>query len=162
MKIKRNRVISWTMVILMMAVIFLFSAKTADASEQMSMGVTQWISKLVGISPAEAGGFGNSLYDMLSVMDHYVRKTAHFLEYALLGVLVCRALGIDVKKKAHLLGAALAFCSFYAVTDELHQYFVSGALTGICFCMLAGFVLKKIKNKRRNVRQKNTPDVRVF
>ena len=160
----------------MMAVIFLFSAKTADASEQMSMGVTQWISKLVGISPAEAGGFGNSLYDMLSVMDHYVRKTAHFLEYALLGVLVCRALGIDVKKKAHLLGAALAFCSFYAVTDELHQYFVpgrscqikdvmidsSGALTGICFCMLAGFVLKKIKNKRRNVRQKNTPDVRVF
>ena len=176
MKIKRNRVISWTMVILMMAVIFLFSAKTADASEQMSMGVTQWISKLVGISPAEAGGFGNSLYDMLSVMDHYVRKTAHFLEYALLGVLVCLALGIDVKKKAHLLGAALAFCSFYAVTDELHQYFVpgrscqikdvmidsSGALTGICFCMLAGFVLKKIKNKRRNVRQKNTPDVRVF
>ena len=139
-------------------------------------GSYQWISKLVGISPAEAGGFGNSLYDMLSVMDHYVRKTAHFLEYALLGVLVCRALGIDVKKKAHLLGAALAFCSFYAVTDELHQYFVpgrscqikdvmidsSGALTGICFCMLAGFVLKKIKNKRRNVRQKNTPDVRVF
>ena len=126
MKLKRKRVISWTMVILMMAVIFLFSAKTADASEQMSMGVTQWISKLVGISPAEAGGFGNSLYDMLSVMDHYVRKTAHFLEYALLGVLVCRALGIDVKKKAHLLGAALAFCSLYAVTDELHQYFVPG------------------------------------
>ena len=96
---KRKRVISWTMVILMMAVIFLFSAKTADASEQMSMGVTQWISKLVGISPAEAGGFGNSLYDMLSVMDHYVRKTAHFLEIRLLGVLVCRALGIDVKKR---------------------------------------------------------------
>ena len=88
-----------TMVILMMADDLFFSAKTADASEQMSMGVTQWISKLVGISPAEAGGFGNSLYDMLSVMDHYVRKTAHFLEYALLGVLVCRALGIDVKKR---------------------------------------------------------------
>ena len=84
MKLKRNRMVSWTMVILMMAVIFLFSAKTADASEQMSMGVTQWISKLIGISPAEAGTFGNSLYDMLSDMDHYVRKTAHFLEYDML------------------------------------------------------------------------------
>ena len=74
---------------------------------------------------------------------------------------MCRALRIDVKKKAHLLGAALAFCSIYAVTDELHQYFVpgrscqvkdvmidsSGALTGICLCMLACFVLKKLKDK---------------
>lgn len=159
MEIKEKRIISWTMVIVMMTLIFLFSAKTADASEQMSMGVTQWISRLFGISPAYTGGFGNSLYDLLSVMDHYVRKTAHFLEYAFLAVLVYRALRIDVKKRTYLAGIALSVCSFYAVTDELHQYFVpgrscqirdvmidsAGALTGICLCMLAGFVLKKIK-----------------
>lgn len=147
------------MVILMMTVIFLFSSKTANASEQMSMGVTQWIAKLVGISPSEAGKFGNSLYEMISVIDHYVRKTAHFLEYALLAVLVCRALKIDIEKKTHLFGTALAICSFYAVTDELHQYFVpgrscqikdviidsGGAFTGICLFLLAGLLYRQIK-----------------
>lgn len=160
--LQRERIISWTMVIIMMTVIFIFSAKTANASEQMSMGVTQWISKLLGIRLAKAGKFGSSLYETLPVIDHYVRKSAHFMEYALLAVLVFRALQIDLKtKKICLFAATWAVCSFYAATDELHQFFVpgrscqirdvlidsAGALTGICFCMLAGFLYRQIKHK---------------
>lgn len=100
--LQKRRIISWALVIVMMTVIFMFSAKTANDSEQMSMGVTRLVTKLMGITQAEAGTFGSSLYDMLSVIDHYVRKTAHFMEYALLAVLVFRALKIDVYQKIHL------------------------------------------------------------
>lgn len=54
---------------------------------------------MLGIRLTEAGMFGSSLYGTLSVIDHYVRKSAHFIEYALLAVLVFRALRIDLKTK---------------------------------------------------------------
>lgn len=153
---------SWAFVVAMMTVIFMFSAKTAGDSERMSMGVTQLVAKLMGITQAEAGSFGSGLYDMLSAIDHYVRKTAHFMEYALLAVLVFNALKIDVKKKLCLFFSAWGICIIYAATDELHQYFVpgrscqfkdvminsAGALTGICICMLAGALLGRIKKRK--------------
>ena len=159
--LQKRRIISWALVIVMMTVIFMFSAKTANDSEQMRMGVTRLVTKLMGITQAEAGTIGSSLYDMLSVIDHYVRKTAHFMEYALLAVLVFRALKIDVYQKIHLFFTAWVICIIYAATDELHQYFVpgrscqirdvmidsAGALTGICICMLAGTVFRRIKKR---------------
>ncbi|MBS7007259.1 VanZ family protein [Anaerostipes sp.] len=143
------RSVYWLLTALMMTGIFLFSAKTASTSEQMSMGVTRFLTKYIGMN------------HVLSVMDHYVRKTAHFMEYALLAVLVYNALKIDITKKLYLFSAAQFICSFYAATDELHQYFVPGrscqlkdvlidscgALTGICLCFLFSALTRKIRRK---------------
>jgi VanZ family protein len=54
----------------------------------------------------------------LGLWDTILRKGAHVSEYAILGLLLMRALGRETP--AFLLGVA------YAVTDELHQHFVSG------------------------------------
>jgi VanZ family protein len=54
----------------------------------------------------------------LGVWDTILRKAAHVTEYAVLGLLLLRALGREAP--AFLLGVA------YAITDEIHQHFVSG------------------------------------
>jgi VanZ family protein len=50
--------------------------------------------------------------------DYVLRKCAHMTEYAILAVLLLRALGRELP--AFALGAA------YAASDELHQHFVRG------------------------------------
>jgi VanZ family protein len=47
-----------------------------------------------------------------------LRKGAHVTEYAILGLLLVRAIGREVP--TFLLGVG------YAITDEIHQHFVSG------------------------------------
>jgi VanZ family protein len=54
----------------------------------------------------------------LGTWDLVLRKCAHMTEYAILAVLLRRALGRDLP--AFLLGVA------YAATDEFHQHFVAG------------------------------------
>jgi VanZ family protein len=57
-----------------------------------------------------------------------VRKTAHFVEYAVLGALAWRVVHFDPAfgsfspRRQH--GFALLLCLFYASTDEFHQSFV--------------------------------------
>jgi VanZ family protein len=60
---------------------------------------------------------------------HYiVRKTAHFLEYAVLGMLAWRTFRNDRAFRsytaAHQFWLALLVAAFYASTDEFHQKFV--------------------------------------
>jgi len=59
-----------------------------------------------------------SLDSGLGTWDLVLRKLAHFAEYAILGALLLRALRRE--PLAVLLGSA------YALTDEVHQAFVTG------------------------------------
>jgi VanZ family protein len=59
-----------------------------------------------------------SLSTGLGTWDLVLRKAAHMTEYAILGALLLRALGRELP--ALLAGIA------YAVSDEVHQYFVEG------------------------------------
>jgi VanZ family protein len=54
----------------------------------------------------------------LGVWDVVLRKLAHAAEYALLGALIFRA--------TRRPGLAVALAAAYAVTDEIHQTFVTG------------------------------------
>jgi VanZ family protein len=60
----------------------------------------------------------SSLDSGLGTWDTVLRKLAHLAEYAVLGALLYRALRREP--------AAIALGSLYAVTDEVHQAFVSG------------------------------------
>lgn len=62
---------------------------------------------------------------------HYaVRKTGHFVEYAILAALLWRALKTERWFTNLIPGAqfvaVLLLCAFYASTDEFHQRFVKG------------------------------------
>jgi VanZ family protein len=54
----------------------------------------------------------------LGTWDTILRKGAHVSEYAILGLLLMRAIGREAP--AFVLGIG------YAITDEVHQHFVSG------------------------------------
>jgi VanZ family protein len=66
-----------------------------------------------------------SLSSGLGLIDHVARKLVHASEYALLFLLWWRALR-TVMDHARALAPALVIAVAYAVTDEVHQRFVSG------------------------------------
>jgi VanZ family protein len=74
--------------------------------------VLLWAAVIFALSSVPDLGTG------LGVWDTVLRKCAHASEYAVLAVLLYRALGRELP--AFLIGLA------YAVTDELHQEFVRG------------------------------------
>lgn len=57
--------------------------------------------------------------------DHFLRKTAHVLEYAVLAALSARAYrGSGAVRRSVFVSLAVATAVLYAVTDEYHQSFV--------------------------------------
>jgi VanZ family protein len=74
--------------------------------------VVAWAALIFGLSAIP------SLSTGLGTWDFVLRKLAHMTEYAILAVLLVRALGRELP--AWLLAVA------YAATDEFHQRFVSG------------------------------------
>jgi VanZ family protein len=74
--------------------------------------VVAWAAVIFALSAIPHLGTG------LGTWDTILRKGAHTTEYAILGLLLMRALGREVP--AFLLGLG------YAITDEVHQHFVSG------------------------------------
>lgn len=112
MKIKK--LLRFIPAVIIMGVIFFFSSQTGDESTAVS-------DEVVSVT---AGGdmVGTELITVI------VRKSAHFLEYAALGAMVCfglRGIG-DEKKQGRRIVFSGLFGGLYAVTDELHQYFVPG------------------------------------
>jgi len=74
--------------------------------------VVAWAALIFALSSIPHLGTG------LGTWDTILRKGAHVTEYAILGLLLVRALGRELP--AFLVGVA------YAITDELHQHFVGG------------------------------------
>lgn len=112
----------------------------------------------------------DSLCIPLTVSEHFIRKLAHFSEFAVLGVLTSVTFYVydrNFKKYIKRLLQMFFICLATAVTDETIQLFVpqragmvqdvlidfSGAVTGIIIvsfiCMLVYF--KRVKRNKLNV-----------
>jgi len=91
----------------------------------------------------------------LGFWDFVLRKIAHITEYAILNILVLRAFIVSTdfsKKRIYIF--SIIFSTFYALLDEIHQYFVPGrhfAITDLLIDfvgVIAGLILwDKIFNK---------------
>ncbi|MCK8060445.1 MULTISPECIES: VanZ family protein [unclassified Fusibacter] len=115
----KTKIKDYTMALLWMATIFYLSSQSAQDSGELSSGVMRWVAALF-----EKLSFGSSIgFDQLHV---FIRKTAHFSAYALLGILTSNALEHDIKKTRVRVAAVLLVCLAYAVSDEVHQSFVPG------------------------------------
>lgn len=107
-----------------MVVIFMFSAKDATRSTKDSNEVVEIIGEIIYEDFDNLDAEEKQVF--IDKTDHVVRKTAHGLEYMLLGVLLMNAgLGLKNRKKT------VAFLSFitgslYAASDEIHQLYVPG------------------------------------
>ena len=107
--------------IVCMAAIFISSAQSADVSSELSGAMTRGLFSSIGAR----FGIVESAW-LLDRLEYFLRKTAHLMIFAVLGFCVfnaVRQLSVN-DRKAFLL--SLCGCSFYAATDEFHQYFVPG------------------------------------
>jgi len=77
--------------------------------------------------------FPNASPETLDAVHGIVRKIAHFLEYALLGVLAARAFRGSPKAavRGHWLFICVALIVVYALVDEYHQSFVPSRTASI-------------------------------
>ena len=98
------------LLVVWMGVIFMFSSQNGEESSGISNGI---LLTLMNVVPME-----NLSIETLSF---FIRKAAHFTEYAILGLLVY--INLRYKDKKHLVWSVL-FCFIYAISDEIHQYFV--------------------------------------
>lgn len=153
------RIFFSVLVIACMAVIFNFSREDSTKSSETSGKITK---TAVHIAVSD--------YDelpadkQLSIMEkatHIIRKSAHFSLYALLGFLTSLAVGRRKLLSPGTTGV-IVFCFLYAVSDEIHQYFVpgrscefrdmiidtSGAFTGMLFSMAIMWIFFKIYDKK--------------
>ena len=114
-----SKALSWTIVLLWMALIFGFSHQPATVSSGMSSGITETILNAISQISSEASIDTDALHT-------FVRKNAHFLVYLILGVLVFRALRKSSIRRYRGALAALGICLLYAMSDEFHQLFIPG------------------------------------
>jgi len=160
--------------------------ESRDASDAMGASTSRWVLALViwvcfiwahslvpgEASSAESLSFVNGLravFELLGVtetlmMTFIVRKTAHFLEYAVLGViaggLMHRGWGRGILRgRLSLLVAAMV-----PVIDEMIQLFVPGRegqlrdvcidLAGIAFGLLVSWAVSRLRARCRGVRSR--------
>lgn len=134
---KTKRLLYFIPVLLWMAVIFWFSSNNGDRSSLQSGRVSYMVATMVDKT------FGLDMSDMERMsfslgISFMVRKTAHFTEYFVLGLLLYMAVGVNFGSTLDMLDADLRLGKIlrlryflpvvivfgYAGTDELHQYFV--------------------------------------
>lgn len=119
MDLTYKKIISWTAVVLWMALIFLLSAQVGDDSGSLSGGITAFVFKAIN------GVFPGIDLDM-ETMHHIIRKFAHFFAYFMLGMFILNALTCDKNCERRDFLVALIICVLYAASDEIHQSFVPG------------------------------------
>lgn len=124
MRERKKVILFWALLVLWAGVIFAFSAQPDTVSSQQSGFFTRILEEAVVYISGSVND-GKTLYAQL---DHLVRKSAHFMVYFILGALTQRAYWHSAKQKHPLrtLILALVTCALYAVSDEIHQYFVPG------------------------------------
>ena len=117
--------ISWLPAALIMVTIFLFSTKTAETSGESSLAISGVVlhayEQISGNYPE-----GAAEADLLGKIDHIVRKTAHFIEYALLAAAIAFHCHVIQMRVIHVLLLSIVIAGLYAGSDEYHQTFVSG------------------------------------
>ena len=116
---------SFAPAILMMCVIYSFSAQTGEASGELSYKVSYQIVE----TKNEILASGKSLEQLsqeAAGIEFYVRKAAHMTEYCLLAIALSYPLYVYRIRGIWLILLAGIICVGFAGLDEYHQSFVAG------------------------------------
>ncbi len=118
-----KKIVLWILVIFISAQIFSFSSDTRTESSNKSGRVTTVVVNIIKGIPF----FSDVDEDvLLSKLDFWVRKTAHFGIYFILALSVFElARSYNIRIRYAVIIAAV-YCLIYAISDEFHQLFVDG------------------------------------
>lgn len=153
----------WVYLILTLSImvgIFCFSAQPGEKSSKISLSVTK---RVVTEQPSEHIT-KKEINDKTDLVEVIIRKSAHFLIFTALGFSVFMTLYKSGKlnKICIICIISLIICIVYAITDEVHQLFVSersgevrdvlidsaGSLLGILLTSGTLKIGKIIRNKK--------------
>lgn len=152
-----TQVLLWAGVLLTAAMIFAFSSQDGEASAALSQQIVKPMVELA--ARLQPGMTAEALQELTQTLHQAVRKAAHMTEFALLGfflLLLAHSYGQRRKK-------LIAWCAgtFYAVTDEIHQRFITargpdladvaidsiGAVMGIGLASLVIWAVRRRRSK---------------
>lgn len=117
--------ISWLPAIVIMITIYSFSSKTADVSGESSTAIADSIINVyenITDVPLQE----EVRVEKIGVLDHIVRKTAHFTEYLILSLAFIFHFLVWKKSGWKLFVLSVGLSTLYAATDEYHQLFILG------------------------------------
>lgn len=131
--------------VLWAALIFIFSSGLFSGSNTSSV-----------LRPFVLWVYPNATDTGLAIIHGLVRKTSHFVEYAILALLAARAFRTSPRDflRNHWFAVSLTFVALYALSDEFHQSFVSSRTASIYDCLidtaggLVALVLTHVKSRR--------------
>lgn len=158
-KLNIKFIISIVLVIVWMSVIFVFSNQGGDNSSQTSGNLIRKIITFFNSSIAY-----DKLEEIVDILQPFTRKLAHFTIYTIGGIIIYNLSNYMFKITNRKIIFTVAFGSLYAITDEIHQYFVPGrscrifdvfidscgVIFGICIYLIIRNIFKNIKTKKVN------------
>lgn len=114
------KILKLILIILWMIVIFIFSGQQGTESGNTSREFTVAIIKIIS-------GKSLALDDpFVEGIQLFIRKMAHFTIYAIGGFLIMNYAYTTEKTMKQKILYSVAIGGGYAITDEIHQFFVSG------------------------------------
>lgn len=117
--------LSFAPALIMMYLIYSFSAQTGEQSSTASYEVSKIT--VLAYNKIFAKGYPNEILNQLIAEIHpFIRKTAHFTEYFVLAITVAFPLYVYKIRGIFLFFTGGIFCVAFAFFDEYHQSFVAG------------------------------------
>lgn len=153
-KIVSKRVIYVLLVILWMIIIFCFSSQDGDKSQKTSNIITDSIVKIIDNVSND-----NVNLEFQENVSFIVRKIAHFSIYLIGGILIYNLFNTFSLKTKYIIILTIIFGALYAVSDEVHQYFVSdrsAQFRDVCIDtsgVVAATIIRYIMTKKHNIRK---------
>ena len=126
-----KKILSWSLVIFWLIVIFIFSNMNSVSSNTKSKKV---INEVIEKTTIKSNINENKKNDIIHKLNTPFRKLMHITEYLILSILVLNALSYDLKnKKLYIISFIL--CIIFSSIDEIHQLYV-----GRTGCVLDVFI----------------------
>lgn len=117
--------LSWIPAVIIMGIIFYFSSRQVDTSNESSITIANSILSVYE-NITNSGYQEDVRTDILGIINHVVRKGAHFCEYALLACSIAFHLLVWKRKRKWTFILPVILSAIYASTDEFHQTLVQG------------------------------------
>jgi VanZ family protein len=118
------RVVSTTLTVAMMIVIFFFSTEPAEQSDRTSGIISEQVIRVTHPDFQEKTEAEQNV--IFEHVQHSVRKTAHFTEYMVLGLLIRICLESWFGTRKWSIPVSWMAGALYACSDELHQILIDG------------------------------------
>lgn len=123
------KIIYSILLILTLITIFLFSSQNGSQSLGLTMKGINKVTNANIEKKEEARPGVPKKEEEKTFVDRvivFVRKSAHFIEYMILGVILMLLLNSFHINMKYAIMVSISFCFLYACTDEIHQLFVVG------------------------------------